>query len=122
MQLKLWEENYSLCQVSEMDEALLAEETVFMTKTAKKTAVVCRSAAVPKDCLWQEDGWRMFALSGQLVYTLMGILGKIATILGNNGIGVYVLSSPDNIYFLVRDDQLALAQEVLEEKGYFFKA
>ena len=120
MKLKLWEENYSICRVEQLNTALLAEEHIFVTKAESGMTVVIRTEAVPAERVWQEDGWRMFSLSGQLVYTLMGILGKIATILGNNSIGVYAVSSADNIYFLVREKNLAQAQTVLEEKGYFF--
>lgn len=120
MKLKLWEEKYSICRVEELDTALLAEEHVFVTKAESGITLACRTAVVPAARVWQEDGWRMFSLSGQLVYTLMGILGKIATILGNNSIGVYAVSSADNIYFLVREKNLEQAQNVLEEKGYFF--
>ena len=120
MKLKLGEEAYSICRVEQVGAELMAQENVFVTKAAGKTSVVCRTDSVPADRLWQEDGWRMFCLSGQLVYTLMGILGKIATILGNNTIGVYAVSSADNIYFLVREKDLSKAQTVLEEKGYFF--
>ena len=120
MKLKLKEEAYSICSVEQMSADLMAKEPVFVTKAEGKISVVCRTEAVPADRLWQEDGWRMFCLSGQLMYTLMGILGKIATILGNNTIGVYAVSSADNIYFLVREKDLPQAKSVLEEKGYFF--
>ena len=121
MKLKLWEEDFSICLLEKVNAELLAEEAVFVTKAEQKITVVCRTDAVPAERLWQEDGWRMFGLAGQLVYTLLGILGKIATILGNNSIGVYAVSSADNIYFLVREKDLAKAREVLEEKGYFFQ-
>ena len=122
MKLKLGEEAYSICRVEQLSTELMAQEMVFVTKAEDKMTVVCRTDSVPEDRLWQEDGWRMFCLSGQLVYTLMGILGKIATILGNNTIGVYAVSAADNIYFLVREKDLPKAQQVLEVKGYFFIA
>ena len=120
MKLKLWEDNYSIFRVDTLEAALLAEEHIFVTKAESGITLACRTAVVPAQCTLREDGWRMFSLSGQLVYTLMGILGKIAMILGNNSIGVYAVSSADNIYFLVREKNLEQAQKVLEEKGYFF--
>lgn len=120
MKLELLADEFSICRIDDLSVVDYTEEFVFINKTRTGIDLVCRTIAVPESCLSHEDHWRMFCLAGKLTYTLMGILGKIATILGNNNVGVFVVSTHDNIYYLVREAQLENAVQALDERGYMF--
>lgn len=120
MKLELLADEFSICCLDTVPQLDYDEDFIFLNKTRSGLDLVCRTALVPQTCRAREDHWRMFCLAGSLTYTLMGILGKIAMILGNNNISVYVVSTHDNIYYLVREQQLAAAMQALDEKGYFF--
>lgn len=57
---------------------------------------------------------------GIVDFSLIGILSKIATILAENNIGIFVVSTYNTDYILVKEKNIHLAKKCLEENNYNF--
>ena len=57
---------------------------------------------------------------GVLEFSLIGILSKISTLLADNNIGLFVISTFNTDYVLVKETALDKALQVLKEAGMRF--
>ena len=88
--------------------------------TEDETTIVCRQADVPED-VQSERGWRALMIVGPLGFKLTGILVKVAQPLAEAGIPIFVLSTFDTDYILVKDTSLSNAIESLVKSGHRVK-
>ena len=65
----------------------------------------------------RNDGWRAFRVVGTLDFSLIGILSGITRILADNGIGVFVVSTFDTDYVLVKEQDVDMTITSLSEAG-----
>ncbi|MBO4472083.1 MAG: ACT domain-containing protein, partial [Clostridia bacterium] len=79
---------------------------------------VCRTERTPSDTLEREDGWRGFRIEGMLDFSLIGILSKLSSILAENGIGIFAVSTYNTDYILVKEENFNRAMAVLAAAGY----
>jgi hypothetical protein len=61
----------------------------------------------------REDGWRGFRIEGVLDFSLIGILSLISTILADNQIGIFAVSTYNTDYILVKDENFDRAMDPL---------
>jgi hypothetical protein len=67
-----------------------------------------------------EPGWSVMKVVGPLEFSETGILAGIATTLAAAGISIFVLSTFDTDYILVKDAQLRAAKDALTAAGHKF--
>jgi len=108
----------SVCQVDDLREIDTNAPFVFTACTDKEKSVVCPTGAVPARATARDDGWRAFRISGQLDFSLIGILAGITDVLARNGIGIFAVSTFDTDYILVRRDRYEEALSALRDSGY----
>jgi hypothetical protein len=90
---------------------------VSITRTPDELSIVCRREEVP-DGVRCEPGWRCLRVAGTLEFTLIGILASLLAPLADAGIPVFVLSTFDTDYLLVKEDRLDVAVEILRGAGH----
>jgi hypothetical protein len=98
-----------------------AGELVQIVRTPNELSIVCRDEAVPAG-VTVERGWRCFASADALDVNQAGILASISAPLAAAGISIFVISTFDNDYVLVRVHDLERAVGVLERNGFVFTA
>jgi len=86
-------------------------------KTMDEFAVVCESHFVPAG-LRSEPGWRLLMVDDLLDFSLVGILANLSTTLANVGVSIFVISTYNTDYFLVKQDQLEIAIDALRKAGH----
>ncbi len=118
MILKKIDELLTVCKVSSTEDLNIDEGFYFIGKTDDEISLVCPSANTPSDTVAREDGWRAFYIDGELDFSLIGILSKISTILANNRIGIFVVSTYNTDYILVKNENFGKAEVVLKSEGY----
>ena len=65
---------------------------------------------------WQAEGdWRALKVSGPLDFNLTGVLAALAQPLAGAGIPIFVLSTFDTDYILVREWDLSRAKQILQQ-------
>ena len=73
---------------------------------------------VPENTIRRDDGWQAFRIQGILDFSLIGILAKIATILADNKISIFAISTYNTDYVLIKKEKYQKALEVLQSSGY----
>ena len=118
MELQSMPQAMTVCRVASEAELRLDGDLVFIGKTDVEYSLVCPTAVVPENTLEREDGWRCFRIRGVLDFSLIGVLAKISTILAENAIGIFVVSTFNTDYVLVKAENFDLAMTLLAEAGY----
>ena len=118
MELKKIDYNFSVCKVENIKEIDLSAEFCFVGKTDEEISVVCITEKAPQNTKEREDGWKAFRIQGVLDFSLIGILSKISTILAENKIGIFVVSTYNTDYVLVKEKDFERTLAVLEKEGY----
>ncbi len=91
---------------------------VFVGKTDREFSLVCETAYVPDGWTERDDGWAAFRIVGQLDFSLIGILSRIAGILADEKISMFALSTYDTDYFLIKRENKGRTLEALRNHGY----
>jgi hypothetical protein len=88
-----------------------------ITRTADELSIVCRSEDVPEG-IRCERGWRCFRVAGALDFAMVGVLASLLAPLAGAGIPVFVVSTFDTDYLLVKEGRWHAAVEVLRREGH----
>ncbi len=120
MELKWIQGEYSLCKLRGADEIFFLGNCVFYAKTEDEISLVCETSFAPQSAPVRKDGWRMFRVTGQLDFSLTGILSRLSATLAQNGVGIFAVSTFDTDYIMVKAEQAGTAQDALERAGYKF--
>ncbi len=102
MELKIIPREFSVCKVSDYSQVDLNQPFVFTGSTDEEKSLVCPIPFVPLNTITREDGWRAFRIEGVLEFSLIGILSKISSVLAENGIGIFAISTFNTDYILPR--------------------
>lgn len=94
-----------------------AGELVQIVRTATELSVVCRDEAVPAG-VTAERGWRCFTFGDPLDLSALGILASISVPLAKAKVSIFVISTFDNDYVLVRTNDFERAIGALEAAGF----
>ena len=118
MELQTMPQAMTVCKVASEVDLCLAGDLVFIGRTDEEYSLVCPTAVVPEHTVAREDGWRCFRIRGVLDFSLIGILAKISAILAENRIGIFVVSTFNTDYVLVKAEHFDRAMGLLADAGY----
>jgi hypothetical protein len=90
---------------------------VSITRTADELSIVCREEDVPVG-VDSERGWRCLRVEGRLDFTLVGVMASLVGPLAGAGIPVFVVSTFDTDYLLVKAGDFDRAAAQLREAGH----
>jgi uncharacterized protein len=94
---------------------------VSVTRTPDETSVVCPAAAVPAGVRC-EGGWRCLRVAGPLDFGMVGVLAGLVGPLAAAGLSVFVVSTFDTDYLLVKEERFDAAVGVLRRSGHVVAA
>ncbi len=120
MELKILKQNFSICKVKEINNINIDNEFLFIGKTDDEISIVCAEEYIPINYTDISENWKCIKIMGTLDFSLIGILSKISTILTENNISIFVVSTYNTDYILVKEDKIDLAKKSLEENNYTF--
>lgn len=118
MELLILPEDFSICKLKDYSQIDINQPFVFTGSTDEEKSLVCPTRLVPPGILERSDGWRGLRIAGVLDFSLVGVIAGISDILAKDGIGIFVLSTFDTDYILIRNEQFEVALKVLELSGY----
>lgn len=90
---------------------------VSVTRTRDELSIVAPEDAVPRS-VRSERGWRAMSVRGPLEFSLTGVLAGLSGALSDAGIPIFVVSTFDTDWLLVRADDVDRAVEVLAAAGH----
>ena len=108
----------TVCKVQTLAEVDLSKEFFFVGKTDEEVSLVCITEDAPEGAIAREDGWRGFRIQGVLDFSLIGILARVSAVLAEKEIGIFVVSTFNTDYVLVKEAEFGRALAALEEAGY----
>ena len=118
MELKIIESDFTVCKINGIEQVNFNDEFCFISKTDEELSLVCNTKYTPIQTIEREDDWKAFRIQGVLDFSLIGILSKISTILAENKIGIFAISTFNTDYILTREDNFKKAIKVLSKSGY----
>ena len=92
-------------------------EFVAITKTATELSIVCAQSGIPDD-VEAERGWTGFRIAGPLAFDQVGVIASITAPLDAAQVPVFVVSTYDTDYLLIKSDHLDSASEALTASGH----
>lgn len=113
MKLTVIDQEFSVCKVTDYSEVNLEDPWIFIGSTDQEKSLVCPTSRVPMNTIKCEDGWRAFRIEGILDFSLIGILARISSILAENKIGIFAISTFNTDYILTKSENFSRAIEVL---------
>lgn len=108
----------TVCKVQTVTEVDLTKEFFFVGKTDEEVSLVCVTEEAPEGAIAREDGWRGFRIRGMMDFSMIGILARVSAVLAEKGIGIFVVSTFNTDYVLVKETKFERALAALEEDGY----
>lgn len=118
MKIRKIHQEFSVCQVEDYSLVNLDSKYCFLGKTDKEKSLVCVTSDVPSNTIQRDDGWKAFYIQGILDFSLIGVLSKIATILANNGISIFAISTYNTDYVLIKKENYPRALNILKSSEY----
>ena len=126
MELKKLPYSFTICKLTDASDINFKSEFCFFSRTDQEISLVSKKIFIfstntldtPPNIINREDGWRGFRIEGILDFSLIGILSKISTILAENKIGIFVVSTYNTDYVFVKDNSYEKAMNILSDAGY----
>ena len=87
-----------------------------VTRTADELSVVCNESAAPAGIRCEKE-WRCLRVAGALPFSAVGVLAALTLPLAEADISVFVLSTFDTDYLLVKAKDLEPATDALRRRG-----
>ena len=120
--LQLFPENYLVCRFSASTQAaniwLPVEGFWSLTRTPDEVSLVMQVGNVLPEGAVIEKEWRMFRVAGTLAFEMVGVLSELCKVLADTEVSVFVLSTYDTDYLLVKSNQLEASLDALRFAGY----
>lgn len=97
----------------------IAEQSEFfsITRTNDELSIVCNLRLVPTDVAAERD-WVALKIAGPLAFDEVGIIATLATTLQRACVPIFVVSTYDTDYVLIRNVDMETAAEALERAGH----
>lgn len=118
MKLKRIPYDLTICKLKNVAKINLDAGFYFIGRTDEEISLVCRTEDTPIETSERDDGWKGFRIEGILDFSLIGILSKISSILADNRIGIFAVSTYNTDYILVKEAEFDKAMRVLGDAGY----
>ncbi len=90
---------------------------ISVTRTADELSIVVPEAAVP-DGVPKHGGLRALKMTGPLDFGEIGVLATLSNTLAVAGLSIFVISTYDTDYILVKQENLARAVAALRQAGH----
>lgn len=84
------------------------------SQSAEEQSVICPVGRLPKDAPGKVEGpWKGFKVEGELDFALVGIMAEISSVLAENKISLFAISTFNTDYILVKEDKFEAAKTAL---------
>jgi len=111
-------DRFSVCRVADDVRLHPHASYCFTAKTETEHSLVCRMEDVPEHTIAREDDWCGFCIEGTLDFSLIGILAKIASVLAEAKIPIFVVSTYNTDYIFLKRAEERAAKTALLRAGY----
>jgi hypothetical protein len=118
--ISVLKDDYKVCRLNAFDgvpEWALEAPLSSVTRTAEELSIVCPDQVAPKE-LQSEQEWKCLKIHGPLGFDEVGIISGLTKVLADANISVFVLSTFETDYILVKRMNIEQAAKVLADSGH----
>ena len=118
--LSVSEEVFAVCRLaadSPIPDWALAGNFYSIARTADELSILCAHNQVPEE-VRANRGWRCFKVRGPLDFSLTGIMASLTAPMAEARISIFVFSTFDTDYLMVKQNDLERAIRVLTDAGH----
>jgi hypothetical protein len=88
-----------------------------LTVTPEEISIVCTERGIPDD-VRAERGWRCLRLEGPIPFETTGVAAGFASVLAAESISIFIISTFDTDYLLVKHEVIERSINALRANGY----
>ncbi len=114
------EQTFAVCRLgadTHVPAWATAGEFCSITRTQDELSFVCAEECVPEGVKC-ERGWRCLRVAETIEFSVLGVLASLAVPLAEAGVSIFVLSTFDTDYLLIKAENLPRALEALRAAGH----
>jgi hypothetical protein len=112
---------FAVCRLEPRDDVPpwvpAAGALIVVARTIQELSIVCDAGVVP-EAVHAERDLRAFVVCGPLPFDAVGIMAGLSGALAAVGIPLFVVSTFDTDYLLVREDRVDQARAALADQGH----
>lgn len=120
--LSVLEEPLAVCRLpadASVPPSILDSSFCAVTRTKEELSIVLAEASAQNS--WQiESGWRGLQVVGPLEFDIVGVVAALSAPLAAAGIPIFIISTFDTDYLLVKESALERSCRILAESGHAF--
>jgi len=118
--ISVLKDDYVVCRLNAFDGVpigMLDHPLSSITRTAEELSIICPASYAPEnsDC---EENWKCFKIHGPLPINEVGIISTLTSQLASADISVFVLSTYETDYILIKKMNLEKAVKLLSVNGH----
>jgi len=120
LSIKKLPELFGVCKLSSDEDFpswLPRHDTIFIARTTDELSIICPQKYIPSEQV-ASRGWNCLRVDGDLAFDEVGVVARIATPLANARLSIFVMSTHDRDYVLVRGNDLEVALRTYEQAGF----
>lgn len=118
MKLKVLDMDFAVCKIKDISQVDFSREFVFVSKTDDEISLVCEPDFAPENTLACEFDWKALKIEGILDFSLIGVISRISSILAESGVSVFVISTYNTDYILIKAKDLIKTVKSLHKNGF----
>ena len=109
---------YSFINTSELPNWIYSSDFYSITRSEDELSVVAIQNLSTPTNVKSDPGWRILKIAGPLDFSLIGIIAEISAILKEKNIPIFVISTFETDFILVKNGSLKSAIDTLINKGH----
>ena len=121
LRMKAIGQGFSVCKVKDYSQIDLGQPFVFTGSTDEEMSLVCPTAIVPQNTVERDDGWKVLRIIGILDFSLIGILARISSVLAENRIGIFAVSTFNTDYIFVKKNNFDKSIKALDDADFIIE-
>lgn len=118
MKLEILKGIYKVCKVNSIPAFRDTGSFSSVTVTEEEISVVCEQNVLLKGVSSTEGDFKVLKVSGVLDFSLTGVISNIASILAEAKVSIFVLSTFNTDYILVKENNLKTTIELLRKNRH----
>lgn len=117
MNIKIIDGLFSICKIEDIN-IKIDNKYSFLSITDDEISLVCKNEFIPSNYTDIEKDYRCFKIEGNLDFSLVGIISRISKLLADSNIPIFVISTFNTDYFLVKDEYYERVKTLLKLNNY----
>jgi hypothetical protein len=120
--ISVLKDDFAVCRLSAFEplpDWVFKNPFSSITKTPEEYSVVCPQEVIPEEVKFAREGeWKCLKIQGPLDFSEFGIISNLTSILAAAEISVFVLSTYETDFILVKRMNIEKAAKVLSDSGH----